>query len=326
MTEEQLEELYIKHHRAKRKELEAITKDMYLKARDLSTASETEFVIITIATCYYFQSQFIADILKMAKFNYKLGEGYKSIVLGVIHLQERHQENKERFFNIAPEKQTSLVFRIKKICGWLPTPFTKTSEFVGEYNPYLFRFDLEMVKTEEEIIKHFAELTASLYYYKRVLIKNKWFKGQFYKALIEGKIDKNKIKDIMIDVITDFQNQAPEIVGFLGKGLASGLFSGIGKDFWEKIKDRFKSVKDKEVIEKFEANPEDIKQQGKVEMLLEQKMAEMSQSELLEIFQLFQKAKADNPTIITISNSKNVANNSNFYVNGDFHLGDKTNQ
>lgn len=54
MTEEQLEELYINHHRAKKEELEAITKDMYLKARDLSTASDTEFCIITIATCNYF--------------------------------------------------------------------------------------------------------------------------------------------------------------------------------------------------------------------------------------------------------------------------------
>lgn len=86
MTEEQLEELYIKHHRAKREELEVITKAVYLKARDLSTASDAEFSVITIATCYYFQSPFIADILKMAKIHYNLGEGYKSIVLGIIHL------------------------------------------------------------------------------------------------------------------------------------------------------------------------------------------------------------------------------------------------
>jgi hypothetical protein len=325
MTEIQLEELYINHHRAKKEELEAITKDMYLKARDLSTASDTEFCIIMIATCNYFQSQFISDILKMAKFNYKLGEGYKSIVLGIIHLQERHQADKEKFFKEAPEKQTSIVFRRKKLCGWLPTPFTKTAEFVGEYNPYLFRFDLEVVKSEGEIIKHYAELKASLYYYKRVLIKNKWLNGQFYNALVEGKIDTNKIKDIMTDVLTEFQNQAPEIVGFLGKGLASGLFSGIGKDFWEKIKARFKSDKEKEIVEKFEDKPEDIRLQGKLEGLLENKMSEMSQQDLLELFQLFQKAKADNPTINTISNSKNVANNSNFYVNGDFHLGDKIN-
>lgn len=183
-----------------------------------------------------------------------------------------------------------------------------------------------MVKTEEEIIKHYAELKASLYYYKRVLIKNKWLKGQFYNALVEGKIDKNKIKDIMIDVITDFQKQAPDIIDFLGKGLASGLFSGIGKDFWEKIKNRFKSDKEKEIVEKFEEKPEDIRLQGKLEGLLENKMAEMSQQELLELFQLFQKAKADNPTIQTISNSKNVLNNSTIIVGGDFHLGDKTNQ
>ena len=110
------------------------------------------------------------------------------------------------------------------------------------------------------------------------MIKNKWFKGQFYNAIVEDKI---KIKEIMINVITEFQNQAPEIVGFLGKGLASGLFSGVGKDFWEKIKDYFKSDRDKVVIEKFEENPEDIRLQGKVEGLLENKMAEMSQHCLL---------------------------------------------
>ena len=326
MTEEQLEELYIKYHRAKREELEAITKDMYFKARDLSTASDTEFCIITIATCNYFQSQFIKDILKMAEYNYKLGEGYSSLILGIIHLQERHREDKERFFKEKPEKQTSLIFRRKKLFDCIPLPFTKTQEFVGEYNPYTFHFDLEDVKTEEEIIKHYAELKASLYYYKRVLIKNKWLKGQFYNALVEGKIDKNKIKDIMIDVITEFQNQAPDIVGFLGKGLASGLFSGIGKDFWEKIKARFKSDKDKEIVEKFEENPEDVRLQGKLEGLLENKMAEMSQQDLLELFHLFQKAKADNPNLQTISNSKNVISGSIINVGGDFHQGDKINQ
>jgi hypothetical protein len=185
---------------------------------------------------------------------------------------------------------------------------------------------LERAKTEEEIIKHFAEMKATLYYYKRVMIKSKWNKGQLYTTIFESKLDKNKLKDIMIDVITEFQNQAPEIVGFLGKGLASGLFSGIGKDFWEKIKDRFKSDKEKEIVGKFEENPEDIRLQGKLEGLLENKMAKMSQQELLDLFQLFQKAKADNPTIQTISNSKNVLNNSTIFVGGDFHLGDKTNQ
>lgn len=326
MTEKQLARLYTRYHRAKKNELESITKNIYLKSRDLAVTSDVEFCIIMITSCNYFQSQFIADIVKMAEFNYKLGAGYKSLVLGIIHLQERNKENKEKFFKEKPERETGLIFRRKKLWGWFPIPFTKTIEFVGEYNPYTFILDLEVVKTEEEIIKHYAELKASLYYYKRVLIKNKCFKGQFYNALVEGKIDKNKIKDIMIDVITEFQNQAPEIVGFLGKGLASGLFSGVGKDFWEKIKDHFKSDKDKVVIEKFEENPEDIRLQGKLEGLLENKMAEMSQQELLELFQLFQKAKTDNPTINTINNSKNVLNNSTIHVGGDFHLGDKTNQ
>ena len=323
MTEKQLIRLYTKFHRAKTNELESITKSMYFKSRDLTVASDVEFCFIMIASCNYFWSQFIADILKAGEINYKLGVGYKSLILSIIHLQERHKATKEKFFKDKPEKETGLVFHRKKLWGWFPIPFTKTIEFVGEYNPYTFICDLEVVKTEEEIIKHYAELKATLYYYKRVLIKNKWFKGQFYNAIVEDKI---KIKEIMINVITEFQNQAPEIVGFLGKGLASGLFSGVGKDFWEKIKDYFKSDRDKVVIEKFEENPEDIRLQGKVEGLLENKMAEMSQQELLELFQLFQKVKTENPTINIINNSKNVLNNSTIHVGGDFHLGDKTNQ
>ncbi|WP_044173578.1 hypothetical protein, partial [Flectobacillus major] len=248
MTEKQLLRLYTKYHRAKTNELKSITKSIHFKSRDLTVASDVEFCIIMIASCNYFRSQFIANILKAGEINYKLGVGYKSLILSIIHVQERHKATKEKFFKDKPEKETGLVFRRKKLWRWFPIPFTKTIEFEGKYNPYTFIFDLEVVKTEEEIIKHYAEQKASLYHYKRVLIKNKWFKGQFYNALVEGKIDKNKIKDIMIDVITEFQNQAPEIVGFLGKGLASGLFSGVGKDFWEKIKDRFKSEKDKVVI------------------------------------------------------------------------------
>lgn len=169
-------------------------------------------------------------------------------------------------------------------------------------------------------------MKATLYYYKRVLVKSKWNKGKLYSAIYENKLDKNKALELMNDIITEFQKQAPDIVDFLGKGLVSGLFSGIGKDFWEKIKDRFKSDKEKEIVEKFEENPEDIRLQGKIEGLLERKMSEMSQQDLLDLFQLFQKAKADNPNVQTISNSKNVLNNSTIFVGGDFHLGDKTNQ
>jgi hypothetical protein len=175
-------------------------------------------------------------------------------------------------------------------------------------------------------MQNYAELKATLYYYKRALVRSKWNKGQLYSAIYENKLDKNKALNIMTDVLTEFQNQAPEIVDFLGKGLASGLFSGIGKDFWEKIKARFKSDKEKEIVEKFEDKPEDIRLQGKFEGLLENKMAEMSQQELLDLFQLFQKAKADNPTIHTISNSKNVISGSTINVWGNFNQGDNTNQ
>lgn len=326
MTENQLEELYIKYYRAKSKEWTSLFDGKFPNAKDLGTVSDVEFSVLIIATCGYFQSKFIGDLLKMTEFNDKLGLGYKSIIEGVVHLQERHQEERKTFSQKNPEKQSGVIIRNKRLFNLIPIPFTKTFESKGEVNEYTFQDSLESAKTEEEIIKYYAGMKATLYYYKRVLIKSKWNKGKLYTAIYENKLDKNKTVELMTDIITEFQQQAPEIVGFLGKGLASGLFSGIGKDFWEKLKDRFKSDKDKEVIEKFEANPEDIKQQGKVEMLLEQKMAEMSQAELLELFQLFQKAKADNPTINTISNSKNVVNGSIINVSGNFHLGDKTNQ
>jgi hypothetical protein len=326
MTERQLEELYTKYHRAKSNEWQSLLNDKFPNAKDLGTVSDVEFSVLIIATCGYFQSKFIVDLLKMTEFNDKLGLGYKSIIESVFHLQERHQEERKAFEKKNPDKPLGLIMRNKRLWGIFPIPFTRTFETAGEVNEYTFQSSLESAKTEQDIIQHYAELKATLYYYKRGLIKNKLLKGQFYNALVEGKIDTNKLKDIMIDVITEFQNQAPEIVGFLGKGLASGLFSGIGKDFWEKIKDRFKSDKEKEIVGKFEENPEDIRLQGKLEGLLENKMAEMSQQELLDLFQLFQKTKADNPTIQTISNSKNVLNNSTIFVGGDFHLGDKTNQ
>lgn len=264
----------------------------------------------------------------MTKFNDKLGLGYRSVVEGVIHLQERHQKERETFAQKNTDKQLGFTIRNKRLWGIIPIPFTKTFEFAREVeiNEYTFQDSLERATTEEEIIQHYAEIKATLYYFKRVIIKSKWNKGQLYTTIYENKLDKNKAAELMIDVIAEFQNQVPKMVDFLSTGLASGLLSGVGEDFWKKIKDYFKSEKDKVVIEKFEESPKDVRLQGKLEGLLENKMAEMSQQDLLVLFQLFQKAKEDNPTINTFSNSKNVLNHSTIHVGGDFHLGDKINQ
>ena len=90
MTEKQLIRLYTKFHRAKTNELESITKSMYFKSRDLTVASDVEFCFIMIASCNYFWSQFIADILKAGEINYKLGVGYKSIYRNAIKQQKKN--------------------------------------------------------------------------------------------------------------------------------------------------------------------------------------------------------------------------------------------
>jgi hypothetical protein len=113
MTEEQLEELYTKYHRAKSKEWKSLFDGQFPNAKDLGTVSDVEFSVLIIATCGYFQSKFIVDLLKMTEFNDKLGLGYKSISEGVIHLQERHQEERKTFAQKNTNKQLGLLSEIR---------------------------------------------------------------------------------------------------------------------------------------------------------------------------------------------------------------------
>lgn len=323
MSEKQLKDLYIRFHKSKTKELKSIFSESDFKPRDLSLGSDFELSVIMLASCNYFQTDLTKDLLNAAEFNYRIGGNYKSLVQVLLQTVEKHKVKEKEYFNANPKEKQHIIIRNRRLWGFIPIPFTKTIEFKGKQNPYTFQIGFEDLKTEKEIIKAYAEMKATLFYLKRILIKNKWNKGQIYFALKENKneFDKDKIISIMTDIITELQNQAPVLVAFLGDGLAKGVFSGVGKDLWEKVKGYFKSDKEKEIIKTFESNPSDAKQQGKVEFILEDKLKEIPKDELLSLFELFQKAKLENPTI-QVDNSKNVLINSTINVGGNFHLGD----
>jgi hypothetical protein len=89
---------------------------------------------LIIATCGNFQSKFIVDLLKMTEFNNKLGLGYKSIIEGVIHLQEGHQQERKSFAQKNPDKQLGVTIRNKRLWDIIPIPCTKIYESTGDVN------------------------------------------------------------------------------------------------------------------------------------------------------------------------------------------------
>ncbi|GEM_PF-4337780 len=71
--------------------------------------------------------------------------------------------------------------------------------------------------------------------------------------------------------------------------IAKGITTGMGADLWKLIKSRFTSDKEKQLIEDFRHNPEDLKKLGQLEYVLNEKMErdqELTQklSELVSAF------------------------------------------
>jgi hypothetical protein len=127
----------------------------------------------------------------------------------------------------------------------------------------------------------------------------------------------------MTDILVEFQTQAPEVVLYLSNILAKGVASGVGKDLWQKIKDKFSAEKDQSVIQEFELNPKNEKNQGKFEYLLENKSAELPANDLLEILAAFQRLKTEPEYQSMVNNSKNVVSNSTINVSGgNLQIGD----
>lgn len=115
MTEEQLEEPYIKYHKAKSEEWKSLFDGQFPSAKHLGTVSDVEFSVLIMATCGYFQSKFIVDLLKMTEFNDKLDLGYRSIIEGVYHLQEKHKGERKAFVKKNPDKQLGLIIGKKRL-------------------------------------------------------------------------------------------------------------------------------------------------------------------------------------------------------------------
>ncbi len=83
----------------------------------------------------------------------------------------------------------------------------------------------------------------------------------------------------------------------------------IGEDIWSKIKKLFTSDKQKKLVEQLEKNPEDVKTQGAIEAILDEKI---DNDELLkkEFALLIENAKQKGQNL-KLDNSKNSVENSN---------------
>lgn len=310
MTELQLSQVYLDSYKTKSFELKDIAKELIEKARDKQTAYQLEFAAITIAAIGCLQSKFTQKVLELAELNYKLGGDFKELCIHILQAQESYHREKEQFFQQRIKKSKGIKIYPKKIFG-IPLPYPdKIINEDNEPNPYAWYSELESEKSEENIIRLYAEMRATIYYYKRVLIKNNRLKG-FGKATNKHKIT------IMNEILTTLQNHLPEITYFLGEGLAKGVFSAQGKDLWEKVKSWFASDKEKAVVATFEKEPQDIKQQGKLELLLEQKFEQLPEGDLLEFFELYLKAKGENPQITSYKSKIGDNNHNNIVIQGN---------
>ncbi|MCP9769123.1 hypothetical protein EGI22_14485 [Lacihabitans sp. LS3-19] len=309
MTETQLKLIYHKTFQAKSLELRNISKELIEKARDKNTAYQIEFSIICISSMQYIQSRFTQKVLEISELNYKLGGNFKELVTSIIEAQDSFKREKEIYFNQFPRKENSVKLRFEKIFG-IPNPFKPKIIFEGENNPYAWFWEAETEKREEEIARLYAEMRSTLYYYKRTFIR--------FKRLnkLEKATNKQKIA-LMNDILTTIQSHVPEITYFLGEGLAKGVFSAQGKDLWEKVKSWFSNDKEKAIVSSFEKMPEDVKQQGKLELLLEQKFEQLSEKDMLEFFELYLKAKSENPQIISYQNKIGDNSSNNTVIQGN---------
>jgi hypothetical protein len=101
-------------------------------------------------------------------------------------------------------------------------------------------------------------------------------------------------------------------------GLTKGLYAGIGKDLWEKIKGVFKTDDEVKLLENYENNLLDDKLERDVINILKEKI--LSNELETELIKLLERKLVQN---ISIMNSKNVLSNSQINTGGgNFHIGD----
>lgn len=129
--------------------------------------------------------------------------------------------------------------------------------------------------------------------------------------------------DALSTIITAIDLQNLEMpVKYLADLFAKGLIGAVGKEVWDKIKMRPKKEVEKKVIEAFEVDPENIRNQGKLELLFENWLQDdvTFKDELLALMKSSVGPKDD----ISIENSKNLIVKSNINnTNGTLHVGDR---
>lgn len=117
------------------------------------------------------------------------------------------------------------------------------------------------------------------------------------------------------------QNEIITYVPILVDGLAKGLYSGIGKDVWEKIKGLFTTEKEKEVLINYEKDLSNKDVELEIKDIIKEKLASTElDATLLKLLEITIQKHND---LQTINNSKNIMLNSIINTNGgSFHIGD----
>jgi hypothetical protein len=312
LSEDNLALIYTNAYRQKSLELRNLCKELIDQARDKPTALQIEFATISIQSSQYFLSKFVQKVLEIEKLNYNLGGNFKELVNHIRLYQESFIGEKKSFYENNPNQRSSIRVEPKRILG-ISLPIAQRIKFESNYDPYLQVSELETEKDEEKIIKLFAEIKASTYYFKRVWIKNDRFKEK-------GKISTKEKNQFMEELLQDIINQAPEITKFIALGLAKGGLAAQGKELFEKVKSWFPEGKSHTVLKELELKPEDAKQIGKVEFLLEQKLSELSEKELREFYTLYSNAKKESSEQISYISTIGDNSSGNVIVQGSGNI------
>lgn len=131
----------------------------------------------------------------------------------------------------------------------------------------------------------------------------------------------------MLDLTSLLQDNSinvPDTIAYVGDLFAKGVFGGIGKDVWEKIKGRATSSTEKKAIDSFEQNSTDEKAKSKLELMVENWIENDPnfENELISI--LREVRPLEKESSVNITNSKNTVVRSNLNNNsGTIHVGDK---
>lgn len=111
---------------------------------------------------------------------------------------------------------------------------------------------------------------------------------------------------------------------YLSDLLAKGVFAGIGKDIWEKMKNKATGETASKAVEDFTKNPDNEKNRVRIELMM-QLWFEQDEQFKLEMIDMFKKAITEfNQEKTSFDKVKNVINNSTINVKqGNIHVGDK---